>query len=44
MLSRLYTWLDSRLKLEPVKETLLDEPIPGGASRSEEHTSELQSH
>jgi len=32
MLSRLYTWLDSRLKLEPVKETLLDEPIPGGAS------------
>src|SRR5213593_4327405 len=32
MLSRLYAWLDSRLKLEPVKETLLDEPIPGGAS------------
>src|SRR5205807_2348172 len=32
MLSRLYAWVDSRLKLEPVKETLLDEPIPGGAS------------
>ena len=32
MLSRLYAWLDSRLKLESVKETLLDEPIPGGAS------------
>src|SRR5205807_10522874 len=32
MLSRLYAWLDSRLKLQPVKETLLDEPIPGGAS------------
>src|SRR2546426_10690858 len=32
MLSRLYAWLDSRLKREPVKETLLDEPIPGGAS------------
>ncbi len=32
MLSRLYAWMDSRLKLQPVKETLLDEPIPGGAS------------
>ncbi|MEK7222625.1 MAG: cytochrome b N-terminal domain-containing protein [Nitrospirota bacterium] len=32
MASRLYAWLDSRLKLKPVKETLLDEPIPGGAS------------
>jgi ubiquinol-cytochrome c reductase cytochrome b subunit len=32
MSSRLYAWLDSRLKLEPVKETLLEEPIPGGAS------------
>jgi ubiquinol-cytochrome c reductase cytochrome b subunit len=32
MASRLYEWLDSRLKLKPVKETLLDEPIPGGAS------------
>jgi ubiquinol-cytochrome c reductase cytochrome b subunit len=28
----LYQWLDSRLRLKPVKETLLDEPIPGGAS------------
>ncbi len=32
MASRIYAWLDSRLKLKPVKETLLDEPIPGGAS------------
>lgn len=32
MASRLYQWLDSRLRLKPVKETLLDEPIPGGAS------------
>ena len=32
MASRIYEWLDSRLKLKPVKETLLDEPIPGGAS------------
>jgi ubiquinol-cytochrome c reductase cytochrome b subunit len=32
MASKLYEWLDSRLKLKPVKETLLDEPIPGGAS------------
>ncbi|MEK6603138.1 MAG: cytochrome b N-terminal domain-containing protein [Nitrospirota bacterium] len=32
MASKLYAWLDSRLKLKPVKETLLDEPIPGGAS------------
>jgi ubiquinol-cytochrome c reductase cytochrome b subunit len=32
MASRLYQWLDSRLRLRPVKETLLDEPIPGGAS------------
>jgi len=32
MASRIYEWLDSRLKLQPVKETLLDEPIPGGAS------------
>ena len=32
MASRLYEWLDSRLRLRPVKETLLDEPIPGGAS------------
>ena len=32
MASRIYEWLDSRLRLKPVKETLLDEPIPGGAS------------
>ncbi|ALA60344.1 cytochrome b N-terminal domain-containing protein [Nitrospira moscoviensis] len=32
MPSRFYTWLDSRLRLQPVQETLLDEPIPGGAS------------
>ncbi len=32
MASRLYTWLDSRLKLKPIQKTLLDEPIPGGAS------------
>ena len=28
----LYRWLDSRLKLKPIEQTLLDEPIPGGAS------------
>ena len=32
MASRLYGWLDSRLKLKPLERTLLDEPIPGGAS------------
>lgn len=32
MASRLYEWLDSRLKLKPIERTLLDEPIPGGAS------------
>ena len=32
MSSRLYDWLDSRLNLKPVQRTLLDEPIPGGAS------------
>lgn len=32
MASRLYVWLDSRLNLKPVERTLLDEPIPGGAS------------
>ena len=32
MASRLYNWLDSRLNLKPVERTLLDEPIPGGAS------------
>jgi ubiquinol-cytochrome c reductase cytochrome b subunit len=29
---RLYDWLDSRLRLKSVERTLLDEPIPGGAS------------
>jgi ubiquinol-cytochrome c reductase cytochrome b subunit len=29
---RLYDWLDSRLKLKSIERTLLDEPIPGGAS------------
>ncbi|MBU6481415.1 MAG: cytochrome b N-terminal domain-containing protein [Nitrospirae bacterium] len=28
----LYTWLDRRLNLKSVERTLLDEPIPGGAS------------
>ncbi|WP_455376879.1 cytochrome b, partial [Petrachloros mirabilis] len=32
MASRIYKWLDQRLNLKPVKRTLLDEPIPGGAS------------
>jgi ubiquinol-cytochrome c reductase cytochrome b subunit len=32
MSSRLYQWLDSRLKLTPVEDSLLNEPIPGGAS------------
>ena len=32
MASKLYTWLDSRLRLKPIEKTLLDEPIPGGAS------------
>lgn len=32
MPSRLYAWLDSRLKLKSIERTLLDEPIPGGAS------------
>lgn len=30
--ARLYDWLDSRLALRPLERTLLDEPIPGGAS------------
>jgi ubiquinol-cytochrome c reductase cytochrome b subunit len=30
--SRLYTWLDSRLRLGSLERTLLNEPIPGGAS------------
>lgn len=32
MPSRFYHWLDSRLRLQPIQKTLLDEPIPGGAS------------
>ncbi len=32
MASRIYEWLDSRLKLASLEKTLLDEPIPGGAS------------
>ena len=32
MASRIYEWLDSRLKLKSLEQTLLDEPIPGGAS------------
>lgn len=31
-MSRLYTWLDERLKLTPIRMALLEEPIPGGAS------------
>ncbi|MGH7275059.1 MAG: cytochrome b [Nitrospiria bacterium] len=29
---RLYQWLDERIKLQPIKIKLLEEPIPGGAS------------
>jgi quinol-cytochrome oxidoreductase complex cytochrome b subunit len=32
MASRFYQWLDSRLNLQAVERSLLDEPIPGGAS------------
>lgn len=32
MASRIYEWLDSRLKIQSLEKTLLDEPIPGGAS------------
>ena len=32
MASRLYDWLDARLKFTPLEHTLLDEPIAGGAS------------
>ena len=32
MASRIYEWLDNRLNLKAVERTLLDEPIPGGAS------------
>ena len=34
MASRIYEWLDSRLKLKSLEKTLLDEPIPGGAAGS----------
>ena len=30
--SKIYAWLDRRLKLQAVTRTLLEEPIPGGAS------------
>ena len=32
MRARLYEWVDNRLKLQPLEQTLLNEPIPGGAS------------
>jgi hypothetical protein len=32
MAQKLYNWFDARLKLQPLGHTLLDEPIPGGAS------------
>ncbi len=32
MLTTVYAWLDRRLKLQSVTQTLLEEPIPGGAS------------
>ncbi len=32
MRSRIYAWFDSRLNLKRLEKTLLDEPIPGGAS------------
>ncbi len=32
MAGRFFNWLDSRLRLRPIGKTLLDEPIPGGAS------------
>ena len=32
MASRLYQWIDNRLRLKPLEQTLLNEPIPGGAS------------
>jgi len=32
MASKLYAWFDSRLRLKPIEKTILDEPIPGGAS------------
>lgn len=32
MARTIYQWLDHRLKLQPLSRTLLEEPIPGGAS------------
>ena len=32
MARTVYEWFDTRLKLQPLQHTLLDEPIPGGAS------------
>jgi ubiquinol-cytochrome c reductase cytochrome b subunit len=32
MPGKVYRWLDDRLRLTPLEHTLLDEPIPGGAS------------
>lgn len=32
MASRFYQWVDQRLRLKPLEQTLLNEPIPGGAS------------
>ncbi len=32
MVSRIYQWIDQRLRLKPLEQTLLNEPIPGGAS------------
>lgn len=32
MIRAIYHWLDQRLKLQPIGEMLLNEPIPGGAS------------
>ncbi len=32
MIRAIYHWLDQRLRLKPIEEMLLNEPIPGGAS------------
>jgi len=32
MIRSIYQWLDRRLRLKPIEEMLLNEPIPGGAS------------
>ncbi|HEY5648071.1 MAG TPA: cytochrome b N-terminal domain-containing protein [Nitrospiria bacterium] len=32
MVRKIYNWLDQRLRLKSVEDTLLNEPIPGGAS------------